>query len=172
MKNKKGALGYGYLFNYFGEGRYESKVVTGAGIEILYHVFDSNGTEIEFEEEIHLPELSGTDLSRICKVSYDEKNAYKITKNLYVDNLFRLLKGWKHITYEVVGYSIDVLIDNSSKILRNLPKSFKDLPHSEPIYVSEDEFKKFVLNNTGFNISDNVNAQVPYFFTRETKDLI
>lgn len=155
MKNKKGALGYGYLFNYFGESRYENKVVTGAGIEILYHVFDNNGTEIEFEEEIHLPELSGINLSRICEVSYDEKNAYKITKNLYVDNLFRLLKGWKYITYEVVGYSIDVLTDN---------------PCSEAISVTEDKFKKFVMDNKEFNISDNVDAQVPFYFIREVQN--
>ncbi|MDD7770424.1 hypothetical protein [Suipraeoptans intestinalis] len=44
MKNKKGALGYGYLFNYFGESRYENKVVIGAGIEIAD--YDARASEL------------------------------------------------------------------------------------------------------------------------------
>lgn len=167
LKEKEsGALGFSYLFNFFGDATFNGQQVTGASVDLIIHVFDEHGAELKFSEEISLPEFKNIGLHDIYQVSYDKEKAFRVEKNLYRDNAFRIIKGWEKIAYEVAGYSIDVLMDDSAKKLQDLPDVIKNLPCSEPISVSEEEFKDFILHHKEFDISDNVHAQVPSYFIR------
>ena len=86
---------------------------------------------------------------------------------VFLYNLFRLYFGWDKIEYEVVRYALDVKTcwtDKEIEDMKDLPTDMKNMPVSLSVEVSEDVFRKFLSEHADdFDISDNVNAQVPSF---------
>lgn len=149
---------YDYLFNYFGGDTYEEKIITGACVQLAIKAY-KDGKEIKFAEE---PKCNNTYWNHNFKVSFSKENVFIIEKNLKVDNLFRLVYGFDKIEAEVVGYTLDYLSSLSEDVKKDLPVEFKDLPCAEPMEVSEEIFRQFVMSHKDdFDITDNINAQVP-----------
>lgn len=152
---------YDYLFNYLGGDTHKGKIVTGAVISVNIRAYKGS-KEILFEDEKE-PNANGHYLFEVFDLAFDRENGFKVTRNLRVDNLFRLLFGWDSIEYEVVSYSLDVFscFAMDIKPFKDIPE-LKNLPVSEPVTVTKRQFKKFLdTHKDDFDISDNIHAQVP-----------
>ncbi len=157
--SKPKTIVYDYLFNYFGKDKLNGDFITGASISLAIHIYKDD-TELKFTKEPKA--VNNTYLSNVFSVSFDRNKLFKVTKNLYADNLFRLIYGWTKIDFEVVGYSLDKLVGTSNDVLPDCPKELLDFPVSEPMNVSKEEFIKFLTEHIDdFDISDNQNAQCP-----------
>lgn len=158
---------YDYLFNYFGGEKFKGKVICGACVQIAIRAY-KNGEEVKFAEE---PCANNRFFNEIYNVSFDRNNLFIIQKNLQIDNLYRLIYGWDKIEAEIVGYTLEFLCgvaeDEFKKILmekefKELPEEFKSLPCTESMEVTAEEFNGFLIKHIeDFDISDNINAQVP-----------
>lgn len=139
-------IGYNYWFNYFGGEVFERKTIVGASIDVAIKIY-KYGKIIDFDENSGEEASYGKYLSDVFKVSVDRQTAYRIEKNIYVDNLFRLDKDYDKIEFEVTGYYLEGDAGNAVK-------------------VTEDVFRKFILDHiSDFDISDNKNAQcLSYFY--------
>src|SRR5574344_1854122 len=85
---------YDYLFNYFGEDKFNEKIITGAAIELAINVYDNNDNEIKFTSEpVIITEYGKKYLCEVYDVSIDRKKLFIINKNLYIDNIFRIVFG-------------------------------------------------------------------------------
>lgn len=157
-ENKLKTIAYDYLFNYFGKDIFKNKVITGASIQIAIKAY-KNGQEVKFKEE---PKADNCFYCDNFKVSFDTDELYIVEKNAIVDKLYRSIYRWSKIDYEVIGFSLDYLAKLPDKIRRELPDMLKDMPCSTPMEVSKEEFEIFLKEHIkDFNISDNINAQVP-----------
>lgn len=155
--NKKKTIAYEYLFVYLGGDKFQDKIITGASVNLAIRVYKA-GEEIKFTEETS---YHGKDLSDVFRVSYDRHHQFTVTKNLLVDNLFRLKYEWDKIEAEVVDYILDYADTLPEEIRERLPEPLKSLPCSSPMEVSEKEFRDFIKAHIDdFDISDNINAQV------------
>lgn len=138
-KQKTGTLVYDYSFNYFGTSTFAGKRVTGTRIELAIHVY-KDGKEVVFSEEPCTP--NGKCLCQVFTVSFCRENLYVVTRDLLVDNLFRIVYGWDKISAEIMGYYIDI-------------------QNGFPENVTERQFKEFLLKEQDeFDIVDNVKAEV------------
>ena len=154
-------LVYEYLFNYFGGDKFKNKVIKGASVQLAIRVY-KDGEEIKFLEE---PCINNTWLCSVFSVSFDREKLYTIKRNVFKDNLLRLEFGWDEIKAKVVGYSFSYESEWTEEQLRDMsdmPDFIKELPVCEVMEVTESEFTEFVAGHIeDFDISDNVNAQVP-----------
>lgn len=158
MPGKFKNIVYTYLFNYFGKGKYNDKVITGACIDLAIKVY-KNGKQVQLDKEI---ECNDAYLCDVFKVSFDRDKGFVVTKNLKADNLFRLVYEFDKIEYEVVGYALDYLSSLPEEAEKDLPEEFKDFPCFTSMEVTEEVFKQFLAEHKDdFDISDNKNAQVP-----------
>lgn len=158
MENQLKTIVYDYLFNYFGGDTYEERIITGACVQLAIKAY-KEGKEIKFAEE---PKYNNIFWCDNFKVSFDRENVFVIKKNLIADNLFRLVYGFEKIEAEVIGYTLDYLSPLSENEKEDLPKELREIPCSEPMEVSEDVFKQFIMSHKDdFDITDNINAQVP-----------
>lgn len=149
---------YDYLFNYFGGDSYKGKIVLGACVQLAIRAY-KNDVEIKFNEEPRYENIFWCDN---YTVSFDEQELFIVKKNIRVDNLFRIWYEFDKIEAEVVGYTLDIISSLPEDIRNDLPEMLKDMPCSEPMEVSEEEFKEFLaIHKCDFNISDNMKAQVP-----------
>lgn len=149
---------YDYLFNYFGGDTFKDSVIMGASVAIAIRAY-KEGKEVKFTKE---PECYGKYFCDIYSVSFDREKMFVVEKDLKVDNLFRLVYGFDKIEAEVVEYSLDCLSSLTDDIRNIIPEELRNLPCSEPMVVSKDEFMMFLKEHVDdFDISDNVNAQVP-----------
>lgn len=160
MKETKSIV-YDYLFNYFGGDSYKGKIVLSASVHIAIRVY-KNGEEIKFLEE---PQYKNKYLCDIYDVSFDREKLFVIHKNIPIDNAFRLAFGWNKIEAEVVGYDLGCVCpmpEEMRKIMKELPKELREMPCTEPVEISEEEFQQFLRERLDdFDISDNRIAQVP-----------
>lgn len=159
---EKGTLSYTYLFNYFGKNKFKEKIITGAAIDLAIKVIKDNKA-LEFAEEIN---ISGRYLSDIYTVSYDKEKCYQITENPQIKDLMKICLDADNIEYSIVGYSLDYLsgFGLGEEIEKELPPEIRNMPVSEPMQVTKEEFEKFLLSNVEeFDISDNKHAQVPSY---------
>lgn len=153
-------VAYDYLFNYFGNATYNGRHITGASISIAIRVY-KDGKEVKFEDSKE-PTTNGRYLCDIFDVSFDRDKLFVIERNLYVDNLFRLVFDFEKIEVEIVGFYLDYLIGSGKDYVPDLPDEIANLPMSEPMEVSEEDFKKFLSDNINdFDIPDNKHAQCP-----------
>ena len=152
-------IAYDYLFNYFGGDKFKEKIITGACVQLAIWAY-KEGKEVKFMEEPKpIKERYYCD---IYKVSFDREKLFVMEKDLRMDNLFRIVYGWDRIEAEVVGYTLDYLDELPEEARRILPDELKDFPCSSLMEVTEDEFRDFVGRHLDdFDISDNINAQVP-----------
>lgn len=159
MSNEAKTLVFDYLFNYFGCGKFKGNVITGACVRLAIRAY-RNGQEVKFTEEPCIDNRAY--YCEIYDVAFDREKLFTVTKNLYIDNLFRIVYGFDKIEAQVVGYSLDKLTGRSADFINNCPKELADFPVSEEIIVSEDEFRKFLSDHLDdFDISDNKKAQIP-----------
>lgn len=159
-KQELKTIAYSYLFNYFGGDKFKGEIVMGASIEIAIRVYQ-NDDEVKFENGVELS-VEGRYLFNCFDVSIDRDNVFKIEKNLYVDNMFRLIHNFDRIEADVIGYSLDVLVGQVKDSMPDIPKEFENLPVSESRKVTEEEFRTFILDHIDdFDISDNKKAQCP-----------
>ena len=87
---------------------------------------------------------------------------FVIKKNTEVDKFYRTVYGWDKIEYEIIGYCLDYLDKAPKDFIEKIPTEFRDLPFSTSMMVSKEEFETFLRTHIDdFNISDNINAQVP-----------
>lgn len=162
MADNKKTIAYTYLFNYFGGDTYEGKIIMGANVELAIRVYEK-GKEVKFTEEPK--KIIKWYFSDIYTVSFDRANQFKVEKNLYADNTFRILHNWDKIDFEVVSFSLDYLIDFTEEQKKNLPDFITEMPVSSPMTVTEEVFREFLRTHVDdFDISDNKNAQVPAYF--------
>lgn len=155
---KPKVIAYDYLFNYFGGDSFNGKVIRGACVELAIHAYKNN-EEIRFESE---PRAKNRFYNEIFNIFFDTTEIFLIRKNIFIDNLFRIIYGWDSIEAEVVGYSLDYYCSLSESERNNLPDEVKELPCSTPMEVTEKEFKDFLTSHLNdFDISDNKPAQVP-----------
>ena len=159
---KRGTLVYTYLFNYFGKNKFDEKTITGAAIDLAIKVIKDNEV-MEFTKEIN---ISDRYLSDIYTVSYDREKYYQITENLQIKNFIKSSLKADNIEYSIVGYSLDYLsrFGLGEEIEKCLPIEIRNMPVSESIEVTKDEFEKFLGANVDeFDIIDNRHAQVPCY---------
>lgn len=157
-KNKR--IAYSYLFNYFGCDEYNGRTVNGSGITLNIRPY-KNGREVLFEKDDEVS-TNGRYLSDVFNVSFDRQNQFIIKKNLQMDNLFRLVFGWERIEASVIEYELDVICGTVGDEKNDLPENFHNIPVSEPVVVSKEEYRKFLISHADdFDISDNRCAQVP-----------
>lgn len=98
----------------------------------------------------------------IFDVRFDRENQFAITRNLRVDNLFRIFHSWHKIEAKPVGYTLDVYEGFLGDEENELPKEFQNLPTLNPVTVTEEEFRTFLASHADdFDIKDNIRAQVP-----------
>lgn len=169
------AVAYDYTFNYFGGDTYNGRTVAGANITLAIRCY-KDGAEVKFDSAKGEPSISYSAAGKHIKerkewlfsvfdVSIDRKAAaFKITRDLYKDNLFKLICGYDKIEYDIVGYSLDVVVgllnDTNPSLAQKLPKEFQDLPACEPVEVTESVFREFISSHIDdFDISDNKRAQ-------------
>lgn len=154
-------IAYDYLFNYFGGDTFKGKIITGACVTLAIRPF-KDGKEVKFEEKIE-PSTHGKYLSEVFYVSFDRNKLFEVNRNLYADNLFRLVLGFDEIKSEIVGYGLDYYEGKSKDIFPDLDlKEFDDMPVSSVMAVTETEFRDFLSNHIDdFDMSDNQKAQVP-----------
>lgn len=158
MVNEFKTIAYDYLFNYFGGDTYRGKIITGACLQLAIKAY-KDGKEIKFVKEPKYNDIYWCDNFR---VSFDREKVFVVKKNLKVDNLFRLVYGFDKIEAEVIGFTLDFLSSLSESEKKDLPKELQDFPCSEPMEVTEEAFKHFIMSHKDdFDISDNINAQVP-----------
>lgn len=151
-------IAYDYLFNYFGKDVFKGEVITGASVQLAIKAY-KNGKEVKFEEE---PKVNNYDYSDIFKVSFDIDKLYIIEKDIRADKMFCINYGWDNIDYEIIGFSLDYLDKLPDGFEEKLPVQFRGFPCSAPMEVSKEEFETFLKGHIkDFNISDNINAQVP-----------
>lgn len=157
---------YDYTFNYFGEGRFKGNLIGGACVQIAIRVY-KDGHEIKFTEEpsaIREDDIILVSLSELVSVSFDRENLYKINNNPDVAFVFCKEYGYDMIKFEVVGYTLDKYTELTEEERKELPEELLHLPCLEPIEVSKEEFEAFLREHIDdFDISDNINAQVPSF---------
>lgn len=152
------SIAYDYLFNYFGDNKFKGNIISGACLQIAIRAY-KDGREIKFIEE---PKYNNYYFDDIYQVSFDRERLYHIERRELIDNIFCLIYGWDEIKAEIIGYTLDYLDLPPVEILKDLPKPFCSLPSSTPQEVTEEEFRTFLINNIDeFDISDNINAQVP-----------
>lgn len=73
-----------------------------------------------------------------------------------------MVYGWDKIEYEILGYALDYLDEAPKDLIEELPVKFRNIPYSATMEVSKEEFETFLGTHIeDFNISDNINAQVP-----------
>lgn len=151
---------YDYLFNYFGGDSFKDKIILGAGIRLAIRAY-KDGEEIKFVENEE-PKYKDIFYNENYNVLFDREKLFVIEKNLIVDNLFRIVKGWDKIEAEIDGYFLDYLSHLPEEVEKDLPEDLKGFPCSEPMDVSEEEFRTFLREHLNdFDISDNRRAQVP-----------
>ena len=159
---KRGTLVYTYLFNYFGKNKFDEKTITGAAIDLAIKVIKDNEV-MEFTKEIN---ISDRYLSDIYTVSYDREKYYQITENLQIKDFIKSSLKADNIEYSIVGYSLDYLsrFGLGEEIEKHLPIEIRNMPVSESMEVTKDEFEKFLGANVDeFDIIDNRHAQVPSY---------
>lgn len=151
---------YDYLFNYFGKDTFKGKIITGACVQLAISAY-KDGKEVKFTKE---PSCENIYLCDVYQVSFDREKIFFVEKYLKTENIFRIAFGWDKIEAEVVGYTLDSLDETSwpAEIMKDVPEEFKNLPCSSPNEVSEMDFRKFLSTHIDdYDISDNINAQVP-----------
>lgn len=177
--NKTKTVAYDYTFNYFGGDTYDGKIVTGASITLAIRCY-KEGTEVKFneneEQSVNLVTIDPISngfvpkderwLNDVFDISFDRKEIFKIHRNIYIDNLFKLHYGYDKISYDIVGYSFDVAVgllkDTDPSFAKDLPEGFQDAPVCEPVEVDESVFREFISSRIDdFDITDNKNAQCP-----------
>lgn len=159
-KNELKAIAYEYLFNYFGGDVFNGRIITGASIQLAIRAY-KDGKEVKFKEE---PSKHGYYYNENYKVSFDKDKLFIVEKDIKVDNFYRIVYGWDKIEYEIVGYCLDYLDKAPEDFIEKLPVEFRNLPFSTSMEVSKEEFETFLKTHIDdFNISDNINAQVPSF---------
>lgn len=161
---EKKTIAYDYLFNYFGKDTFKGRVITGASIQIAIKAYKDE-KEVKFND---LPfdciKASNHYLNENYSVSFDKDKLYIIEKNMLIDTLFRFIYGWDKIDYEIIGFSLDYLDELPDYVAENLPDELKGYPYSVPMKVTKEEFEEFLKDHIkDFNISDNINAQVPSY---------
>lgn len=157
-KSKLKTIAYEYLFNYFGGDVFKGKIITGASIQLSIKAY-KDGKEVKFEKE---PNKDGCYYDKNYKVSFDKDKLFVIKKNTEVDKFYRTVYGWDKIEYEIIGYCLDYLDKAPKDFIEKIPTEFRDLPFSTSMMVSKEEFEAFLRTHIDdFNISDNINAQVP-----------
>lgn len=167
-------IAYDYLFNYFpksydsgnseSKDTYDGKLVAGASITLCIKAY-KDGEEMLFDEKKEVSE-NGKYLSDVFEVSFDREQLFVVKKNLMVDNIFRLMRGWDRIEAEVVNYSIDTFAGTLADMpnMKDVVDELGNMPVSEPNSVSEEQFRNFLSSHKdGFDISDNEYAQVPSY---------
>lgn len=162
MKDKR--IHYGYLFNYFGGANFRDKVIDGANININIRPYKDE-KEVLFEEDDEVKIVTDGEtyyLNDVFDVCFDRKKQFAVKRNLAVDNLFRLICGWDEIKYSVIGYEMTYPDGVVGDEMDGAPESFKNLPVSDYMSVSETEFREFLSAHAeDFDIQDNKHAQVP-----------
>lgn len=157
-KNELKTIAYEYLFNYFGGDVFNGRVVTGASIQLAIRAY-KDGKEVKFKEE---PNKDGYYYNENFKVSFDKDKLFIVEKDIKVDNFYSIVYGWDKIKYEIVGYCLHYLDKAPEDFIEKLPVEFRNLPFSTSMEVSKEEFETFLKTHIDdFNISDNINAQVP-----------
>lgn len=157
-KKELKTIAYDYLFNYFGGDVFNGKIITGAIIQIAIRAY-KDGKEVKFRKE---PSKHGYYYNENYKVSFDKDKLFIVEKNIRVDNFYRLVYGWNKIEYEILGYALDYLDEAPKDLIEELPVKFRNIPYSATMEVSKEEFETFLRTHIeDFNISDNINAQVP-----------
>lgn len=143
---------------YYGKDIFKGKVITGASIQLAIKSY-KNGKEVKFKEE---PKANNYYFCDNFKVSFDVDKLYVIEKNMKADNSYRINYGWDKIDYEIIGFSLDYLDELPEGVREKMPVQFRNMPCSAPMEVSREEFETFLKEHIkDFNISDNINAQVP-----------
>lgn len=154
-------IAYGYLFNYFGGEKRNGKIVNGSSIDLNIRPY-KNGKEVLFEQDNEVT-INGYYLFHIFNIRFDREHQFVIERNPQMYDLFRISFGWERIEASVIGYSLDTVagLVKDVKGMDNLPEDFRNLPVSEPLIVSEDEFRTFLSAHAdGFDIPDNKHTQV------------
>lgn len=151
-------LAYDYLFNYFGKDTFKGKVIAGACIQLAIKAY-KGGKEVKFTEE---PCYNGIYLCSVYQVCFDRDSLFRIEKRMKKDDILRIAFGWDCIKAEIAGYTLDYFDLLPDEIRKDLPEQLKDFPSSTPMEVTEEEFKSFLISHIDeFDITDNINAQVP-----------
>lgn len=151
------SIAYDYVSYCFGEKLFNEKNVLGAGIRLVIRAY-KDGKEVKFLEE---PRYKDIGYEANYDVTFDSEKLFVIQKNLIVDNLFRIVMGWDKIEAEIDEYFLDCLGHLSEEIEKDLPEDLKGFPCIEPVKVSEEEFSKFLRENSGAFGINNIKTQVP-----------
>lgn len=157
-------IGYDFLFNYFGGGYFQDKLIVGAGVTIAFRPY-KNGELVKFTEE---PKCVVDGVSRISDkpvkmtfwlsdmidVSFDMNDLIRVNVDVRVYDLVRTHFGWDRIDFEIAEYALDYA---ESRYI------------SAPLSVSKEDWYAFLGENKQyFNISDNHHAQCPSFSWLDT----
>ena len=158
MENELKTIVYDYLFNYSGGDKFKDKIIVGACIQVAIKVFKDRN-EVKFMNEPHCDRIY---LSDVFKVSFDRKDLFVIKKNVPVSDFLCSYFNWDNIEAKCVGYTLDYAVPTPEDLKILSPDSFKDMFTAEPMEVTEQEFRKFLRGHLDdFDITDNINAQVP-----------
>lgn len=154
-------VAYDYLFNYFGGDTFNGKIITGVAITLAIRPL-RNGKEVKFKDKTE-PSTHEKYFCDVFDVSFDRENLFIIKRNLYIDNLFRIVFGFDEIKYEIIDFTLDYFEGKTREVFPNLDiKEIDNLPVCTPMNVSEAEFRNFISSHIDdFDISDNQKAQCP-----------
>lgn len=160
---KKGRIIHDYSFNYFGGDRYEGKTIGGASVNVLFECYDHDGKERLFTEN--------DDISSVLDVRFDRDKVYQIDvdpiRMKEISEKYGLktvsFRPYEFYLYYLDGHISDDLEGMDEKRRENIQSiigSLGDVPVQSPMQVSEDEFRKFLLDHADdFDIMDNRHAQ-------------
>ena len=158
---------YTYLLNYNGEKQYDEKNVSAAFIDIAIKLY-KDGKEIPFKDSDKDIKYGECYLSDVYQVFFNRKKIFGIKKNPQKFDLFRLIYDADDIKAEVVGYGLDVMKEMPQEISNALPDTLKTFPYAEAVFVSKDEFEKFIMCDVdGFATKDNEKAEVITYAYRD-----
>lgn len=158
MGNEKKTIVYDYLFNYFGGDKFKDKIIVGACMQVAIKVFKDRN-EVKFMNE---PCCDHICLSDVFEVSFDRKDLFVIHKNAAVSEFLCSYFNWDSIEAKCVGYTLDYVVPTPENLRSLLPDSFDNIFTAESMEVTEQEFRKFLSSHLDdFDITDNINAQVP-----------
>lgn len=158
MLTEPKSIAYDYLFYFSKEILFNGKTILGAGIQLAIRAY-KDGKEVKFWNE---PRYKDIHYEANYDVVFNRENLFVIEKNLIVDNLFRIVMEWDKIEAEVHGYFLDYLSCLPEEIERDIPEDLKGFSCIEPMFISEEEFRIFLIENwNDFGIPNNIRAQVP-----------
>ena len=148
-----------HTFNYFGSDMLNGKRIIGAGVTLAVKVY-KNGTELLFKEGAE-PKAGNRYLSDVHEVSLNKNGQLVVTKNLFVESLFKDAYGWDKVEANITGYFINISCE-SNGWEEKLPAAFENSPVSESVTMTEQSFTDFLTHNKNdFGTSNDKQAQAP-----------